>query len=257
MKKFIVVLILSFLVFGNSFAIEFNWTGVFEKIEDKVNEFSGFDPITWEYKEKSVKKTLVYWEFRADYIVNNSNCNKSDFIKIKNKTKITYIESWTYTKNDFRKKCVEKNLKKWQYLEEELMYWVWPSFRWFKEFSPSWYYIWYTIGWYEYSAYRLINTSNWNIVFDIDWSPTFSSWTKDKKQFVYGWSPWMSSVIWLYITIKWKFPETKKILEDYILGWYLDSKYIYLKTSDNDNNVYYKVIDIKTLKVIYTWELWE
>ena len=135
----------------------------------------------------------------------------------------------------------------------------------FRGFSPSGYYLTYSTSGYESMNDILMDTRTGEVVLIMGFN-SFMWWTKDRKSFIYGWSEGMSSEKWLYVTLPWEFPRTKEILEDNIWGGYIDNENIYVKTAIYSNSVsweygygwyklYHKVINIKTLKVIYSKEI--
>jgi hypothetical protein len=119
---------------------------------------------------------------------------------------------------------------------------------------------------YELWYLKIINIKNGNDVINANWYVSFSWFTKEWKQFIYWflWEMWPNN--WLYITLDWDFSKSKSLLWDniFISGWYIDEKNIYVKTNgiviDEISKVwtektFYKIIDIKTEKVIYSQEI--
>lgn len=144
---------------------------------------------------------------------------------------------------------------------------VFDGFVWF---SPNWDYLLYKVSnWFKIYKTIMVNVKTWvkTVVMD---SPRFYGfvWTKENKQFVYGWG---SDVVWrqgLYISEKWNYGQTIRILSDYIDSGYIEWDYIYVNTH-NYNWVYntfgylmftnlkhyYKVLSIKTWDLVYSQEI--
>lgn len=143
-------------------------------------------------------------------------------------------------------------------------------FDWFVWFSPNWDYLLYKVSnWFKIYKTIMVNVKTWvkTVVMD---SPKFYGfvWSKENKQFVYGWG---SDVIWrqgLYISEKWNYGETIKVLNDYIDSGYIEWDYIYVNTHNynwvydttwylmfTNLKYYYKVVSVKTWDVVYSEEL--
>lgn len=208
---------------------------------------------------KSVNNILIQWDFKAEYI-KQTDYTKPDFIKITQWNK-EYTIPWPYIPNENQEyiNCMkEKNL-------ERACFFLAKWFLWFNNFSPSWYYLIYTY-WesIDYFSQIMIDTKTWKIIKNI-WFTDFFAWTQDKMQFIY-WQ-W-NEYFWtkgLYINKKWNFPEFQEVVSDYIEWLYVDETNIYIKSivfknevfdfSENNIENYFKIIDLKTLQVIFIQEL--
>lgn len=225
------------------------------QIDKYISEFNKTSSVDFD----SVNTLIENWNIKAEYIYANDYTKEVDKIKITVNWKSKTFP-WVYTEKE--RKIYLSKISKWECLDDKwekispfnAMCMVSEEFWWFVRFSPSWYYLEYKRKWFEYSWINLLDLNNWKKILDINF-PSFSSWTLDKKQFIYAqWSEF-SWEKWLFITIKWSFPKSKILIDDFIDSWYVDSKYIYVKTHKYIKNVevkYNKVIDLKTLKVIYS-----
>lgn len=243
-----------------------NKKSIFKKIEDDLKKKEA-ESQSWIQKE--IKNVLIQWDFKAEYISNNWDYTKSDKIKITQNWKNWEIP-WVYNledkseENQSKIKCVANLEEKYK---KDRMSWIWscwfPYFTDFLEFSPSWYYLSINFGWWELSPFQLLDVKTWKSILN-SYNINFSSWTKDKSQFIY-WQIWRVWEVWLYITEKWNFPKIKKLLEDdEVYWWYIDEKNIYVKVWSIDidpktwwwnDKEYYKVIEIDTWKIIYSQEI--
>jgi hypothetical protein len=131
----------------------------------------------------------------------------------------------------------------------------------FISFSPSWYCILYNVSWYANSEDRLVNIETWKNYLNTCWWRQPSIWTNDKKQFIYSDGFWMWCDNWgLYITIKWDFPNSKKISDYETVGLFVDDNYIYttiLISNDRTSYNYNKLLiyDLNTLELVYSQDV--
>lgn len=213
---------------------------------------------------KNIWNVLIQWDFKAEYFWSWhiwwwkwNNYKNSDYINVTIDWNI-YKIPWIYNtstiscNNEIRSKA--KDL-------ETIYSACWWVFYWFEEFSPSWYYLLFSYVWWEHYWLNMIDSKTWKEIMSIFY-PNFFSRTKDRKQFIYWWEDWMWTDRWLYITIKWSFPETKLVLDENISAWYIDEKNIYLVTNiyeeEFKNFIYYKkIIDINSEKVIFSKKIEE
>jgi len=205
---------------------------------------------------------LNQWNFKAEYFPVKDYKLNTDKIVITIDDK-KYEIPWVYDEIE-RKKYLEE-IKKWwckhwkdNSITEPDYIWCIASeiFSKFEWFSPSWYYILYSVWGYEYSASKLVDVKTWEVFLDILWWATMNTWTNDKAQFIYWQVGWIANEWWLYITIKWNFPKTKKINDYDILSWYVDDNYIYVKADIHNSNweniEKLLIYNLKDLSLIYS-----
>ncbi len=183
-------------------------------------------------KAKNNSNILIQWNFKAEYIAPKDYKKDTDKIIVTVSWKKYELAGFYWEKE--RQKYLD-SIKKWQCYRDWML--VEPSdwecgvsskFGNFISFSPSWYYISYNVSWYENSGDRLVNIETWKNYLNICWYNQPNTWTNDKKQFIYWDGFWMGCVNWgLYITIKWDFPNVKKINDYETIGLYVDDIYIY------------------------------
>ena len=219
-----------------------------------INDFTDYDTVAkraWIFNLSSNNQwnKIMQWDFKAEYVWNEGNYKKSDFINATIDWKI-YKLPWIFNESTIQ--CIDKILKEVWELETAYLL-CWWIFSRFKEFSPSWYYLLYSYTWWEHRWLNMVDIKTWKKIISIFY-PNFFSRTKDRKRFIYWWEGWMWTDRGLYITIKWSFPKTKMILDEDINAWYIDESNIYIITW-NEGKYYKKTIDIKSEKVIYSEEI--
>jgi hypothetical protein len=121
----------------------------------------------------------------------------------------------------------------------------------FIEFSPSWYYLLYKTHGYEWSKSILVEVKTGKVA--LEFSGDISSWTTDKKQFIFSTNPNNIPIGWgLFITKKWSLSENVLIQGEKIAEWlYVDQKYIYVRNNDS----YLRIYDLTTLKEVFSKEI--
>jgi len=229
-----------------------------EKVWLIYNKFSDYDLIVqrnwiFDLASRNIWNIIKKLNFKAEYFWNSEDYKVSDYINLDIDWKVNKIK-WIYEASKKNIECVEKQVSSWSKIPVSKMLCGGVSFWGFEEFSPSWYYLLYSYWSYESFGLIMQDTRTWEIVIKTFWW-NFYSWTKDRKQFIYWGEDWMWTDRWLYITIKWSFPELKNILDESIIAWYIDDKNIYVITQDLENLYYKKIIDIKTEKIIYSEEI--
>ncbi len=249
MRIIILFLTFLFIVSNLSAAWKVDYTEQFSKISDYYKEID--DP---------PKTILIQWDMKAEYVKGDYDNNKPDSVILTIKGKRTAV-ILTYNKEYLS--CVKNVRKKNKNVNREDLSgkcFISPWFIWFRGFSPSGNYLYFDTRWHESNESILMNTRTWEEV-KVFSANTFMGWTKDRKQFVFGWIEAMWSEWWLHITIPGKFPKSQQILDDNIVWGYIDDKNIYIKSSPSFGTVSgeyypyslrYKVISLKTLKVIYS-----
>lgn len=203
---------------------------------------------------------LIKWNFKAEYLLSKDYKKDTDKIIVNIDDK-KYEINWVHSALE-RKKYLIEIAKWWCKWDKDIL--LSPSsvecimskeFKKFEDFSPSWYYILYSIWWYENYSSKLVDVKTWNVVLDINWWVTINAWTKDKSRFIYWQTGWIWNKWWLYITIEWDFPKIKKINDYDILAWYVDDNYIYVKAEVLENNSSIKklfIYDLKDLSLVYS-----
>ncbi len=204
--------------------------------------------------------SLNQWNFKAEYFpVKDYKLNTDKIIITIDGKK--YELPWVYNETE-RKRYLDE-IKKWgcKWYNNILLKpsdWDCIMARDFSEFlwfSPSWYYILYTIWGYWWTSSKLVDVKTGKVFLDIVWWVSMNTWTKDRSQFIYWLQNWYFSEWWLYITIKWSFPKTKKINDYDILSWYVDDNYIYVKAKIyNANGGAIKkllIYDLKDLSLVF------
>ncbi len=222
--------------------------------------------------QKNITWTLIQWDFKAEYIAPEDYAKNLDkiLISINNKK---YEIPWVYTKEIMEKYL--NNVKNgaclatwditdvvvnWKYYSSPSSWDCWMTgedFWSFINFSPSWYYLLYSSYGYEWQRNRLVDVKTGKVFLNIYWKITMNTWTNDKSQFIYWQVWWIGNEWWLYITIKWNFPKTKKINDYDISSWYLDDNHIYVKNIreyswDKNQLIIY---DLKTLEEVFRKEI--
>lgn len=215
--------------------------------------------------EKNTTGTLIQGDFKAVYIAPKDYWKDFDKIMVTIPGK-TYELPGVYGKSEMEK--YTDTIKKWgckipdgrtgvlfngnRY--EEPSNWdclMMKEFAHFVGFSPSGYYLQYTISGYESAHSKLIDIKTGEVVIETPFSMSTSFWTTDKKQFIYGAGNGMGNWPGLYITKKWNFPEIITIQDtDEVMGWYVDESYIYTSSWNK-----LKIYSLTTLKEVFSKEI--
>lgn len=248
----------------------------FNEIIDKLS--ASEKESEWTYDKLSIK--IVQGDFSAEYI------SPKDYLKDADKIVVHIAEEkfelpGVYGKkeiqeyNEFVKsenaKQVVSDKPQEGYIKIDSKYYPIPSswdaimskiFTTFRSFSPSGYYLLYDVWWFEYSGTKMVDVRTGKSVIDFEWGISFWEWTKDKKQFIYGYNSAFWGFAGLYITKSGEFPKTEKLNPNYALAGFLDDSYLYVKTEGTGESwggeawkKYLKIYDLKTLKEVYSKEI--
>ena len=243
MKNFLsITIIVLFFLWNPAVYARENYDQYFEKMQS----------IDYE----NTQLTLVSWDTKVEYISNNYNIKKADAIKITSWGKTQILPGLFDPKDPKNKERIECFLH--ENTEDALKKQAWemcmPTFWGFIKFSPSKYYIEYIRNGWEYAGVILMDTASGKTILQID-GPSFTGWTQDRKQFIYGGSPGISSDVWLYITKRGQFPSVKKILDDPIDKAFISKNLIFIQTyklAEWYDQPAYKVVDLRNWKVLYS-----
>ncbi len=238
-----------------------NWKNALFSQEQIKNILKNIDKWIEVQIERPNSNTLIQWDFKAEYIAPKDYTKDTDKIIVTVSWK-KYELPWVYgekEKQEYLKDIKNQNCS----INEQKTWKCWFIGGLFlRSFSPSWYYLLYNISYLEWSSSNLVNIATWKIyALKSSWV-TANTWTKDKKQFIYwacGYGMWCDGG--LYITIKWDFPNTKKIYDGGVEWLYVDDSYIYTIGYDDNSNpgseVTMKLLiyDLKTLKLVYSQDV--
>jgi len=199
-------------------------------------------------KQWNYNATFLKWDWTNDKIKIVVNGKKTTIPLAYNYTNKKVLKSKEY-KNCLSKfkvnQCKDMFFTKMQYM---------------LQFSPSWYYLLYSVWWWEFGRAYLVDVTNWKTMIKINWTPIKYQRTNDKKQFVYATDAGMWSAGGLYVTIRGKFPNTKTLIgidnisKKRVLGWRpsdftIDDKYIYALIQADDWEYVY-IYDLYTYSLV-------